>query len=52
MALYTWDWKQPLKHSKNIDRVFLPFQEEIKSGALLLYVINDFPEKARQYIKI
>lgn len=52
MLLYSWDWKQPLKHSQNIDRIFQPFNEEIKSGDLPLYVINDFPEKARQYIKL
>lgn len=52
MLLYSWDWKQPLKHSQNIDRIFQPFNEEIKSGDLPLYVINDFPEKTRQYIKL
>lgn len=52
MLLYSWDWKQPLKHSQNIDRIFQPFNEEIKSGELPLYVINDFPEKARQYIRL
>ncbi len=52
MMLYTWDWKKSLKHSQNIDRIFSAFEEEIKSGELPLYVINDFPEKAQQYIKL
>lgn len=52
MMLYSWDWKQPLKHSQNIDKIFLPYKNEIESGELPLYVINDFPEKARQYIKM
>ncbi len=52
MMLYSWDWKKSLKHSQNIDKIFSPFAKEIKTGELPLYVINDFPEKARQYIKI
>lgn len=52
MILYSWDWKQPLKHSQNIDKIFSTVKNEVASGELPLYVINDFPEKARQYIKL
>lgn len=43
MDLYSWDDKTPLAHYKKI--------RELLNSDVNLTVINDFPEKARQYIK-
>ena len=51
MMLYSWDDKKPISHYNKINNIINNFEKEIVSGELPLYVINDFPEKARQYIK-
>ena len=51
MMLYSWDDKKPMSHYNKINNIINKFQSEIETGELPLYVINDFPEKARQYIK-
>lgn len=51
MMLYSWDDKKPMFHYNKINNIIDKFQSEIETGELPLYVINDFPEKARQYIK-
>lgn len=51
MMLYSWDDKRPIYHYIQINNIANKFQREIESGELPLYVINDFPEKAKQYIK-
>lgn len=51
MMLYSWDDKKPMSHYNKINNIINKFQSEIETGELTLYVINDFPEKARQYIK-
>ena len=51
MMLYSWDDKRPMFHYNKINNIINKFQSEIETGELPLYVINDFPEKARQYIK-
>ena len=51
MTLYSWDDKRPVNHYKKVNELLFRYGSEIESGELPLYVINDFPEKARQYIK-
>lgn len=51
MVLYSWDDKRPIAHYNTINEMVFRYGNEIESGELPLYVINDFPEKARQYIK-
>ncbi len=51
MVLYSWDDKRPITHYNTINEMIFRYSSAIESGELPLYVINDFPEKARQYIK-
>lgn len=51
MILYSWDDKIPMKHYAKVSNIISTFEKEIENGELPLYIINDFPEKARQYIK-
>ncbi len=51
LVLYSWDDKRPVAHYNKINEMVLRYGQAIESGELPLYVINDFPEKAKQYIK-
>lgn len=51
LVLYSWDDKQPISHYKKINEMVSRYDSEIESEEFPLYVINDFPEKAKQYIK-
>lgn len=52
MMLYSWDDKTPIPHYKKISGLANEYKSEIISGKLPLYIINDFPEKAKEYVKI
>lgn len=52
MMLYSWDDKTPIPHYKKISGLASEYKSEIISGKLPLYIINDFPEKAKEYVKI
>lgn len=51
LVLYSWDDKRPVNHYKTINEMIFRYGSAIESGELPLYLINDFPEKAKQYIR-
>lgn len=51
LVLYSWDDKRPVSHYNTINEMVSKYGSAIESGELPLYVINDFPEKAKQYIR-
>lgn len=52
MTLYSWDDKKPVLHYNFINSIVSKYSNEIETGNLRLYVITDFPEKAKEYIKV
>lgn len=51
MILYSWDDKKTIFHYNRINSLASKYEREIENGSLPLYIINDFPEKAKEYIK-
>ncbi len=51
MTLYSWDDKKPIQHYNRINKIVPIWETYAETSKSSLYVVNDFPEKAKQYIK-